>query len=65
MITRFDRADGTISYRLDDARLHRTNGPAKIWEERTWHWCLYGKSHRYYGPASWMGFWYIHGDDIK
>jgi hypothetical protein len=65
MITRFEQVDGTISYRLRDSILHRPNGPAKMWGEGTWYWCLYGVRHRYYGPASWMGDWSVKGFRIN
>ena len=65
MITRND--EGLFfTYRLDN-QLHRPNGPAKIDWCANWSWWLYGKRHRYYGPAlSWAGKnWYIKGDWVK
>jgi hypothetical protein len=56
--------DGITEYLLD-RKHHRANGPAKIWQGRTWYWCLYGVNHRYYGPATTHQEWWIHGVFIK
>lgn len=48
--------------------LHRTNGPAITFHEGYWHWRLYGKRHRYYGPSDRFAgrdTWYIHGGYMK
>jgi hypothetical protein len=48
---------------LKDGLNHRPNGPASYYDEMNWFWYLYGKPHRYYGPA-WRAFkqeWRIHG----
>ena len=47
--------------------LHCANGPARIWndDDDGWGWYLYGKFHRYYGPRSSAGNWWIHYRKIK
>ena len=45
---------------------HRANGPAYInSNELWWGWYLYGKFHRYYGPRSNSGAWWIHDRKVK
>ena len=44
---------------------HRANGPAILWNDGQWDWYLYDAWHRYYGPQSSDGNWYIHDDIIK
>lgn len=57
-----------IDYELD-GKLHRPNGPARIWDARIWGvceaWALYGNWHRYYGPGDSVGSWYMHGVCVK
>ena len=45
------RPDGSIEYRLN-GKLHREDGPAKIWPNGSIAWCLNGKLHRTGGPAA-------------
>jgi hypothetical protein len=56
--------NGTITYRMDDNRLHRANGPAMEWFD-AWEWVLYDNWHRYYGPQDQSGDWWIHDMRIK
>lgn len=74
MITRTDN-DGGVVYRLNDMP-HRLNGPAFEWLDGTWSWALYGKVHRYYGPAAsnllldqYHGgnskYWVLHGEAVR
>lgn len=46
---------------------HRTNGPAILWTDGDYLWCINGRRHRYYGPAlKWASsYWYINGARIK
>lgn len=49
-----------------DHELHRTNGPASIWNDGRWYWYSFGNYHRYYGPQNLSaGDWMIHGRMIK
>ena len=59
------RTDNRDRYVSENGDVHRPNGPAVIWEDGTWNWSLYGKFHRYYGPAFRYGSWYIHGGYIN
>jgi hypothetical protein len=53
-----------IAYTLNDIT-HRSNGFAVFCKSiGTGYWCLFGKRHRYYGPATYMNDWYIHGKFI-
>ena len=45
----------------DDGELHNPSGPAITWETGEWVWMYYDQGHRYYGPNSHLGNWYIHG----
>jgi len=58
----------TVEYTLN-RQLHRPNGPASAFERADgfWVWWLYGRVHRYYGPATYMNdnTWMIHGVRIK
>ena len=53
---------------LDESTLHRLDGPAVIWVDRTRQWWVNGKPHRLDGPAvEWSGGdreWAIDGLDI-
>ena len=53
------------SHYTNDGRFHRPNGPASIWYDGDWVWYLNGKNHRYYGPRSNSGAWWIHDRRIK
>jgi hypothetical protein len=49
-----------------DSHQHRVNGPAVTWDDGNFMWMLFGKPHRYYGPAIsaslvFDGKWYMHG----
>lgn len=45
---------------------HRPNGPARYLRfSGDGSWWLYGQCHRYYGPATFMNDWYMHGECIK
>lgn len=61
--------DGFIHelHQNDQNQIHRTNGPARIWHHGAEDWHLFGRYHRYYGPAvSWSGSnWILHGKLIK
>jgi hypothetical protein len=56
---------------IDDVnRIHKTNGPARIWANGMEEWRCHGLWHRYYGPAfistgSLLSAWYIHHKKIK
>jgi hypothetical protein len=65
MITRFERRDGVITYRMDDNRLHRADGPAKMWADGDYVWYINGQRHRYYGPQNQYQSWWIHDERIK
>jgi hypothetical protein len=52
-----------VRYYLD-SELHRTNGPAVMWEWGSHYWFLHGVMHRYYGPANPYQEWWIHGEFI-
>lgn len=43
-----------------DNKPHRTNGPAIKYKNGDFFWCLNGTWHRYYGPATFLGDWWIH-----
>ena len=60
----FITPSGNEVYTLNDKH-HRPNGPAIIWEDKTWNWALNHLCHRYYGPDSDEGHWTIHGVQIK
>ena len=45
--------------------LHKSNGPARVWDEGWWVWALNGMTHRYYGPALEDDTWSLHGENIK
>lgn len=58
---------GITRYVMEYGMPHRSNGPAlhrniKEWGYNGSRWYLYGKIHRYYGPA-WHAstYWVIHG----
>ena len=54
-----------IAYMLNEL-LHRTDGPARIWNASgDWGWYLYGMRHRYYGPSSRAGHWFLHDRGVK
>jgi hypothetical protein len=58
-----------IEHKVDD-ELHKVNGPACIWKYGDYSgWALFGKNHRYYGPAATAignnERWWLHGDLIK
>ena len=57
-------APGGFKYTLN-GRPHRPNGPAFIGDYNAEPWYLYGKRHRYYGPALYKNEWRIHGVFIK
>ena len=42
---------GTREYYNKDDQLHRTDGPAVIWDDGTELWCQHGLLHRTDGPA--------------
>jgi hypothetical protein len=49
---------------------HRVDGPARIWEDGSKEWYIYGKSHRLDGPAvidtvSGTIHWYINGNRVN
>lgn len=59
-----DGHDMITEYRLD-GMLHRPNGPAVEWGDKSGYWMLFGARHRYYGrPSAWYA-WIIHGKVIK
>lgn len=39
--------------------LHRTNGPASIWNDGRWYWYSFGNYHRYYGPSMKILDWHL------
>ena len=56
-------SDGTVTWRLADGTLHRTDGPAVQQPHGQREWWLYGKRHREDGPAV-IGLdmeWWING----
>lgn len=63
---------GTISYGLDPYgscdKLHREDGPARIYTSGVKEWYYNGKLHRLDGPASQgvdgTGHWWYHGEYI-
>lgn len=64
MITRTEESYGVV-YRLHDKQRHRTNGCGIVWDDGTWDWYLFDRWHRYYGPQSEKGEWFLHGEFIK
>ena len=61
--------DRVTEHRVNKA-LHRANGPALIFNDSVfndsdWDWYLFGKWHRYYGPADSNGTWFIHHVRVK
>ena len=62
LITREVDVIGNIRYFNIDGFYHRPNGPAMLWWDGDWTWCLNGERHRYYGASSPSGRWYVHGD---
>ena len=57
---KFTYLDKPKQYRV----YHKPNGPAKAWIDGHWTWWLNGRAHRYYGPSSNNGIWFIHGDRL-
>ena len=49
----------------EDGQLHKKNGPARLWNDKSWEWLLNGEYHRYYGPHDSYGNWWIHNRIIK
>ena len=43
--------DDRVEYTDDSGKLHRTDGPAVIWNNGNLAWYEYGKLHRVDGPA--------------
>lgn len=62
---KIEHLDDRVRYLTDDRVLHRTNGPAVLWHNGYWYWALHNIQHRYYGPATGYGTWYICGRYIK
>lgn len=60
IITRSD----CVEYYKDDI-IHRSNGPARIWNDGVGGWYINGEYHRYYGPQDIDGSWWLHGIRIK
>ena len=56
---------GTIRYRNSAGQVHRTHGPAIVWQDGTKCWYLDGKLHRSDGPAivyqNAVESWYLNG----
>jgi hypothetical protein len=57
--------DGTQEWLLPDGRLHRTDGPARIYPSGTQSWWQNGRRHRTDGPAlvrpDGTQWWYLNG----
>jgi predicted hydrolase (HD superfamily) len=49
-MTMIEREDGTREWWID-GKLHRTDGPARIWKNGTEEWWFEGMLHRLDGPA--------------
>jgi hypothetical protein len=66
MIIRIEE-EHSICYRLENGVCHRPNGPAVEFKaDKTGYWFLFGKRHRYYGPASHANNWFwIHDKRVK
>jgi len=60
-----------MEWRNELGQLHRTDGPALVWEDGSHMWLLHGKLHRDNGPAvthangrqSWYCKGYLHRTD--
>ena len=54
-----------VTYMLNNV-IHRSNGPAIMYADGHEKWRLYGKWHRYYGPADFIGEdWWVHDRWIR
>lgn len=49
----------------NDGVRHKSNGPVWMLGATKWEWCLNGLLHRYYGPQSDYGDWWIHHTRVK
>ena len=46
--------------------LHKSNGPARIWDNGNEVWFLHGDWPRYYGPSNlFQSLWMIHGTLVE
>lgn len=53
------RKEKVTYYQLDKGVYHRPNGPAVEYPaDNIGYWFLFGKRHRYYGPASHTNDWF-------
>jgi len=61
-------ANGTIIYRNENGAIHRLDGPAVIYQDRSEFWIINDKLHRLDGPAAeyphGIKFWYVNGKFI-
>jgi len=52
-----------------NGKLHRTNGPARIWDNGTKSWFINGSLHREHGPAVILSngtkYWFINGKQLS
>jgi hypothetical protein len=64
MTIRIIHNDYSVDYYHYDV-IHRTNGPARKWNDGVEAWFLFGEYHRYYGPQDVDGSWWLHGNLIK
>ena len=61
-------ADNGWEFIVNDAQVHRGNGPALMFDDGDWSWWLYNHLHRYYGVAlskTSHSQWFIHGRPVK
>jgi hypothetical protein len=64
MITK-TKEGSIVVYRLNDM-WHRSSGPAYEFPNGKGFWALFGKRHRYYGPASpYSNIYYLHDRLVK
>ena len=51
LINLFEETQYKIKYLNKDGKLHRSDGPARIWADGSKEWYINGKLHRTDGPA--------------
>lgn len=60
--------DGTVEWRDDEGRLHRSGGPARVFASGREEWFRHGRLHRDDGPAAiypdGRRVWFVEGDKV-
>lgn len=63
-----ERRFGSYTEYSKDKKPHRTNGPARVYDDGDTYWWLFGIRHRYYGPQSSneeRSIWRVHDKEMK